>query len=59
MPSLIFGSPSSVEEQIIPQDSTSRNFAFLILRPPGNSAPIKATATICPAATFLAPQTIC
>ena len=43
----------------MPKDSTPRSFAFLILKPPGSTAPTLATGTFMPPATFLAPQTIC
>jgi len=58
IPSFILGRPSSVEEQIIPLDSTPLNFAAFILKSSPKTAPIVATATICPASTLLAPQTI-
>ena len=58
IPSFNFGSPNSVDEQIIPFDSTPLSFAALILKSFPKIAPIVATATVCPASTFEAPQTI-
>ena len=57
-PSFILGNPISVEPQIIPCDSTPRSFAFLISKSSPKTVPTVAAATNCPAATFLAPQTI-
>ena len=51
-------SPSSLAEQSIPQLSTPRSLAFFMLNSP-ILAPSSAQATICPSATFGAPQTIC
>ena len=45
MPSFVLGSPSSVEEQIIPHDSMPLSFAFLISRPFGIVVPMSATGT--------------
>jgi hypothetical protein len=42
----------------MPSDSTPRSFARLSLIPSGITAPGRATATVWPAATFGAPQTI-
>jgi hypothetical protein len=50
---------SSSSARIMPLDSCPRSFAFLSLAPSGITAPGRATATVCPAATFGAPQTIC
>ena len=58
IPSWPSPSSSSFSEQIIPLDSTPRSFACLIFIPPGITAPGRATTTVCPAATFGAPQTI-
>ena len=49
---------SSASERIIPSDSTPRSFALPSLVPSGITAPGSATGTVCPAATFGAPQTI-
>ncbi len=43
----------------MPLDSTPRSFALPSLVPSGITAPGLATATVCPAATLGAPQTIC
>ena len=43
----------------MPFDSRPRSFARLMTIPPGNSAPTRATATLRPARTLGAPQTIC
>ncbi len=48
----------SVSERIIPFDSTPRSFALPSLVPSGITAPGRATATVWPAATLGAPQTI-
>ena len=45
IPSFVLGSPSSVEEQIIPHDSMPLSFAFLISRPFGIVVPMSATGT--------------
>ena len=50
--------PSSRSERIIPFDSIPRSLAFFSFSPPGMRAPGVTTATVCPAATFGAPQTI-
>ena len=50
--------PTSSSARIIPCDSTPRSFALPSLEPSGITAPGSATATVCPAATFGAPQTI-
>ena len=50
--------PTSSSARIIPLDSTPRSFALPSFVPSGMSAPGRATATIWPAATFGAPQTI-
>ena len=42
----------------MPCEGTPRNFAFLILKSPGRTAPTVATATFNPKRQFLAPQTI-
>lgn len=52
-------SPISCNEQIIPSERSPRNFARLILMPPGKRPPTVATITYCPASTFGAPHTIC
>src|ERR1700691_4866227 len=49
---------SSSAARIMPLDGTPRSLAALILVPSGIRAPGRATATVCPAATFGAPQTI-
>ena len=58
MPSWSSDRFSSASEQIIPKDSTPRIFALLIFMPPGSSAPIRATGTFWPSATFGAPHMI-
>ena len=62
MPSCSSDSPSSRSEHTMPRDSTPRIFAgFSSMRPPVwpsiSSAPTRAKAIFCPAATFGAPQT--
>ena len=59
MPSCSSPRPSSRAEQSMPFDSRPRSFARLMPMPPGSCAPTIATATLSPARTFLAPQTIC
>src|SRR3954468_13835204 len=49
---------SSSSARIMPSDSTPRSFALPSFVPPGITAPGRATATVWPAATFGAPQTI-
>ncbi len=49
---------SSTSERIIPSLTTPRSLAAFSLAPPGSTAPGRATATVWPAATFGAPQTI-
>ena len=51
-------SSSSRAEQSMPSDAAPRIFDFLILSPPGSSAPTSATATVMPARTFGAPHTM-
>ncbi len=58
-PSALSASPNSFSEHSIPNDSTPRNFAGLILKSPGNTAPTLASGIIRPGRTFVAPQTIC
>ena len=58
IPSWLSLSPSSSSAQIIPRDSTPRILAFLICMPLGSVQPGSATATVCPAATLGAPQTM-
>ncbi len=43
----------------IPCDSTPRSLPFLILKSPGNTAPMVATGAFIPTRTFGAPHTIC
>jgi hypothetical protein len=50
---------TSSSARIMPSDSCPRSLAFLSFVPSGITAPGRATATVCPAATFGAPQTIC
>ena len=50
---------SSSSARIIPFDSRPRSLAFFSLVPSGMTAPGLATATVWPAATLGAPQTIC
>ena len=59
MPSCSTPNPSSRAEHNMPFDSRPRSFARLMTIPPGNSAPTRATATLRPARTLGAPQTIC
>ena len=58
MPSWLSPSPSSSSAQSIPSDATPRILAFLICMPLGSVVPGRATATVCPAATLGAPQTM-
>ena len=58
-PSASATSPNSFAEQSIPNDSTPRNFDFLILKSPGNTAPMTEAGIFKPARTFAAPHTIC
>src|SRR5690554_4660048 len=48
---------NSVSAQSIPKDSTPRSLAFLILKSPGNTAPILAKGIFKPVRTLAAPQT--
>ena len=48
---------NSVCEQSMPKDSTPRSLAFLILKSPGNFAPITAKGTLMPTRALGAPQT--
>ena len=50
---------TSSSARIIPLDSWPRSLAFLSFVPSGITAPGRATATVWPAATLGAPQTIC
>ncbi len=59
IPSCSVPMPSSSSARIIPRDSCPRSLARLSFVPSGMTAPGAATATIWPAATFGAPQTIC
>ena len=58
MPSASSPSSSSETERIIPSEATPRSFALRSFSPPGIRAPGRATATVWPAATLGAPQTI-
>ena len=58
IPSASSESPSSRSEQIMPSDPTPRILLFRSFVPSGRRAPICATATDCPPATFEAPHTI-
>ena len=49
--------PSSLAEQSMPQDSSPRIFAGLMVNPPGNTAPGKARAVTKPMRALGAPQT--
>ncbi len=51
--------PTSSSARIIPLDGWPRSFAAFRRVPSGITAPGVATATVWPAATFDAPQTIC
>ena len=44
--------PSSRAEQFMPQDTTPRSLDFLILTPPGSSAPIIAVTIWSPSLKF-------
>src|SRR5574340_767862 len=57
-PWLSSASPSSFAEHSMPNDSTLRTLACLILKSPGSTAPMRAHGTLTPAATFAAPHTI-
>ena len=50
--------PNSEKLHNMPNEGCPRNFAFLILKLPGNTAPTLATATLSPWRQFGAPQTI-
>ena len=50
--------PTSSSARIMPLEATPRSSASPRVLPSGINAPGKATATVCPAATFGAPQTI-
>jgi hypothetical protein len=58
MPALSLARPISVSEQIMPSETSPRIFDFCSLPMPGSVLPGSATATVCPAATLLAPHTI-
>ena len=58
MPSASPPTSSSETERIIPSEATPRSFALRSFSPPGIRAPGRATATVWPAATLGAPQTI-
>ena len=58
MPSWSSPISSSSAERIIPSEATPRSFALRSFSPPGIRAPGRATATVCPAPTLGAPQTI-
>ena len=58
-PSILSSKSISEAPQSIPCDSTPRSLPFLILKSPGNTAPIVATGAFMPTPTFGAPQTIC
>ena len=58
MPSPPVPISSSFSARIIPSETTPRSFARLSFVPSGMTAPGVATATVWPAATFGAPQTI-
>ena len=58
MPSGSSPTSSSEAERIIPSEATPRSFALRSFSPPGIRAPGRATATVWPAATLGAPQTI-
>ena len=58
MPSASPPTSSSETERIIPSEATPRSFALRSFSPPGIRAPGWATATVWPAATLGAPQTI-
>ena len=61
-PSELSAMPSSCSAHNIPNDSTPRSLAFLILKPPGSSegstAPIFANGIFNPSRTLAAPHTI-
>ncbi len=58
MPSWSSPTSSSSAARIIPSEATPRSFALRSFSPPGIRAPGSATATVWPAATLGAPQTI-
>jgi hypothetical protein len=58
MPSASSASSSSAAERIIPSEGTPLSFALRIFIPPGIVAPGRTTATVWPASTLGAPQTI-
>ena len=58
-PSVSGDRPNSCAAHNIPCEGTPRSLAFLILKPPGSTAPTKAVGAFIPARTFFAPHTIC
>ena len=58
-PSDFSASPSSCSAHNMPNDSTPRSLAFLILKSPGNTAPSVASGILMPGRAFAAPHTIC
>ncbi|CVI09054.1 hypothetical protein AMPH_13106 [Acinetobacter baumannii] len=58
-PSILSSRSISEAPHSMPCDSTPRSLPFLILKSPGNIAPIVATGAFIPARTLGAPHTIC
>ncbi|MCY1408986.1 hypothetical protein D9M71_243200 [compost metagenome] len=58
-PSILSSRSISEAPQSIPCDSTPRSLPFLILKSPGNTAPMVATGAFIPTRTLGAPHTIC
>ncbi len=58
-PSILSSKSISDAPHSMPCDSIPRSLPFLILKSPGNTAPIVATGAFIPTRTFGAPHTIC
>ena len=58
-PSILSSKSISEAPHSIPCDSIPRSLPFLILKSPGNTAPMVATGAFIPTRTFGAPHTIC
>ncbi len=57
-PWLSSAKPSSLSEHNMPNDSTLRTLACLMMKSPGSTAPMRAHGTFTPTATFAAPHTM-
>ena len=58
VPGLLAANPSSASDMIMPADATPRSLASLMTSPLGSTPPGSTTATVWPAATLGAPQTM-